>query len=109
MSTPLDPDESARQAGVEIWINGGNIDDVAEAAVEAYLAVAYPTLNTVNELYALPGGSVVLDADRFPYRQVPEYEDHGPYWEGIDCGDPLDVSTLKFPATVIYRGADPDA
>ncbi|UTT40235.1 hypothetical protein NMP99_02960 [Glutamicibacter mishrai] len=67
------------------------------------LAVAQPVVNTVEELDKLPGESVVLDAEHFPYRRVPECEEHGDYWEGIDCGDPLDVATLIFPATVIYR------
>jgi len=85
------------------WMN-------AKPIIETYLsAVAQPVVNTLEELDALPGESVVLDAEYFPYRRVPEYEEHGPYWEGIDCGDPLDVSTLIFPAIVIHTPGASDA
>lgn len=48
--TPLNPDAlaHARSAAFDCWENGGNMDDLAECAIEAYLAVAQPVVNSVD-------------------------------------------------------------
>lgn len=69
----------------------------------AMSAVPADTVNSVAELDALPGESVILDADNFPYRKTPRSSFTESVWEGIDCGDPLEVDTITFPATVLYR------
>ncbi|GAA2941182.1 hypothetical protein ACFO7V_16690 [Glutamicibacter bergerei] len=51
---PLNPDAlaHARSAAFDCWENGGNMDDLAECAIEAYLAVAQPVVNSVESLPA---------------------------------------------------------
>ena len=46
VNTPLNPDAlaHARSAAFDCWENGGNMDDLAECAIEAYLAVAQPVV-----------------------------------------------------------------
>lgn len=71
--TPLNPDalEAAAHAvtmaagacGVELY--GADEDIFAERAVTAYLAVAQPEVNSVEELDALPEGTILRDSYGF--------------------------------------------
>jgi len=51
---PLNPDAlaHARSATFDCWENGGNMDDLAECAIEAYRAVAQPVVDSVESIPA---------------------------------------------------------
>lgn len=103
---PLNPDAlaHARSAAFDCWENGGNMDDLAECAIEAYLAAAQPEVNSVEELDALPAETVVIDAHGFPYRRGRSFgTGHVGDWEGIEYGELLETDTIEYPARVLYR------
>ena len=75
--------------------------DVAESAVTAYLEVAQPVVETVEELVELPGRSAVVDADGM----VAQMDAHDPHhWDGLErCWD---ATQITLPARVIWRPHD---
>lgn len=64
---PLNPDALRRAADAvsELYADGHcpKAEDAAEVAVSAYLAAALPEVTSVEELRALPIGSVIIDGD----------------------------------------------
>ena len=99
--TPLNPDalSHAKAAAVDCRINGGSTEDVAECAVEAYLAVAQPEVNSVEELDALPLTSVVRTHHGWVYQL------RGFGWVATGLSDAVaHIDVLDFfPARVLYR------
>ncbi|MGP5391519.1 hypothetical protein [Glutamicibacter arilaitensis] len=79
--TPLNPDalEAAAKSldvnyNPEQWpVMASMMRDYAEAAVSAYLAVAQPVVNSMEELEALPVGSVILSESYQYSLTVPNY------------------------------------
>lgn len=72
--------------------------DIASAAVTAYLDVAHPVVETVEELEALPVGAVVLDSHQEGLVNLPEG------WYGIAHNEmALPPEDIAFPARVIWR------
>ena len=66
--TPLNPDAlaHARSATFDCWESGGNMDDLTACAIEAYLAVAQPEVNSVE---AIPAQVQVIS-----WEEEPEHE-----------------------------------
>ena len=68
--TPLNPDalEAAENMFIFMCADGytPKAEDAAESLVSAYLAVAQPEVNSVEELDALPEGTVLLVTDKRP-------------------------------------------
>lgn len=109
-NTPLNPD--ALEAGKssakdELWgrLHGGYISDeeverAAESAVSAYLSVAQPEVNSVEELDNLPMHSYVQGNDGFK---------HAKDWAGgwhLIVNRPSDTphlsGSIELPARVLY-------
>lgn len=99
---PLNPDAlaQAKAAAVDCRINGGSTEDVTECAVEAYLAVAQPVVNSVEELDALPPESYVQGWDGFKHAKT-----HSGDW--VLCVEHTRGShnseSIELPALVLYR------
>ena len=70
--------------------------DAAEEAISAYLAVAQPVVNSVEELDALPHGSVILNSLE---EAVSKYGDDW-YFPGIKHRF---ATVASLPARVLYR------
>lgn len=115
--TPLNPDAleaASRVNDPEAW---SMIDDIpndpgamrlresliAEAGrtVSAYLAVAQPEVNSVEELDALPIGSVVIINGTM--LQADDRDDYGTMWSRVRDIDAYPSEALALPARVLYR------
>lgn len=93
----------ARSATFDCWENGGNMDDLAECTIEAYLAVARPVVNSVEELDALPVGSVILDGDPCVLQMVEKSSIVGSEWAIANEEHIYTTGKITLPARVLYR------
>ena len=75
---PLNPDalDKAADAVNELYADGHcpKAEDAAEVAVSAYVAAALPEVTSVEELEALPVGSLVKTADGREFYKAPLYD-----------------------------------
>lgn len=75
-------------------------ETASKKVVSAYLAVAQPVVNSVEELDALPDRSVVLDAHGAACQRN-GYGMEGNYWDSM--GEEMLSRHVPLPATVLYR------
>lgn len=104
MTDHLDPETltHAIAAAEGSWESWGTWEDVAKRTVEAYLAAAQPrTVETVEQLDALPFESIVLDQDDDQMKRVANGEG-GAHW--VRFGDTWAYRTkdVVLPATVLW-------
>jgi len=100
-STPLN--EEALDAAILACASymGRSYESVAKAVVGAYLAVAQPVMNSVEELDALPVGSVIVVNDTM--LQADDRDDYGTMWSRVRDIDAYQSDALVLPATVLHR------
>lgn len=80
--TPLNPDalKAGLDAGHCAYVIGGDQDDVSRAAISGYLlSVAQPLVTSLEELDAMPDGSVVKDSVGEVYVMTP-YDEFWRVW-----------------------------
>ncbi len=117
--TPLNPDalEAACLAAIQNESPGATFADEEDRrdwlgwmrpVVSAYLAVAQPEVNSVEELESYPLGTVFLD-DLDDVMQHLTDGEGGSYW--VRTGDfrYYDVTEVELPARVLYRPVVNDA
>ncbi|MGP5689754.1 hypothetical protein [Glutamicibacter ardleyensis] len=128
-NTPLNPDalETAARATYEMrnpesWAHSWEELDPEEREEEwvkpartvatAYLAVAQPVVNSVEELDALPVGSVFMDSDKdWAYQIISNGEPgrEGRVIVGAGLEEDFGADELVFPLTVLRRPEVPGA
>lgn len=113
MNTPLNPD--ARRAAFEAVqdIDGpasiGSME-IVDVAVSAYLAVAQPVVSSVEELDALPVGSVVRGGEDDLIGEKIRFSPYLPHWcttgeeEEADKRDLLPARVLYLPTEELTNG-----
>lgn len=94
----------------EEWEDLGEGQDIvigeAECAVEAYLAVAQPLVNSVEELDALPDGAYVQGYDGYKHAK----NDEGTWNIVVNHrATPHGSDSIELPALVLYRPEVNDA
>lgn len=102
--TPLNPDalKAAENMFIFMCADGytPKAEDAAESLVSAYLAVAQPEVNTVEELDALPPESYVQGWDGFKHAKT-----HSGEW--VLCVEHTrgshEATSIELPARVLYR------
>jgi len=109
---PLNPDALSRASDTisdRYDGNGyeGTANEIAEDAIRAYLAVAQPVVNSVEELDALPVGTVVIiNGTMF---QADDRDVYGTMWSRVRDIDACSSESLALPARVLYRPEANDA
>lgn len=117
-NTPLNPDalEAAADAVIDASFGQELPEapiDLATAAVSAYLAVAQPEVNTVEELDQLPHGAVIMATGGNWNPEHPElflkcgYK-HAP-WMALDPSDRDDGENLESSGAVLRWRCDGEA
>ncbi|HJX77309.1 hypothetical protein [Glutamicibacter sp.] len=108
-NTPLNPDALETAAKATMGTVYGNLPTeemhvaVARAAVSAYLAVAQPVVNSVEELDKLPAGSVILDGDPCVLQMVEKSSIVGSEWAIANAEHIYTTGKITLPARVLYR------
>lgn len=84
-------------------------NELARKALAAYLAVAQPVVNSVEELDALPVGSVILDGDPCVLQMVEKSSIVGSEWAIANEEHIYTTGKITLPARVLYRPEVPGA
>lgn len=108
MTDRLNPEalEAASDAVTELYTDGycPKAEDAAEVAVSAYLAAlpAPRTITTVEQLDALPVGSVILDGDPAVLQMVEKSQIVGSEWAMANEEHIYTTGKITLPALVLW-------
>ena len=104
------PEVSADYAWNVQFEEGRNeLRNETRAAASAYLAVALPVVNSVEELDKLPVGSVILDGDPCVLQMVEKSSIVGSEWAIANAEHIYTTGKITLPARVLYRPEVPGA